>query len=47
MRFTVVYKIPKHKKEQKATFLNIEDSFKWENHVKQNLKAYDLKIIPS
>jgi hypothetical protein len=47
MRFTVVYKIPKHKKEQKATFLNIEDSFKWENHVKQNLQAYDLKIIPS
>lgn len=47
MRFTVVYKIPKHKKEQRATFLNIEDSFKWENHVKENLKAYDLKIIPS
>jgi hypothetical protein len=47
MRFTVVYKIPKHKKEQKATFLDIEDSFKWENHVKETLKAYDLKIIPS
>ena len=47
MKFTVVYKIPKHKKEQRATFLNIEDSFKWENHVKENLKAYDLKNIPS
>lgn len=47
MRFTVVYKTPEHKKEQRATFLNIEDSFKWETYVKENLSAYDLKIIPS
>ena len=47
MRFTVIYKLPKHKKEQKATFLKIEDSFQWEEHVKQNLKAFDTKIIPS
>jgi hypothetical protein len=47
MRFTVTYKIPKHKKKQKATFFEIEDSIKWEEHVKQNLKAFDVKIIPS
>jgi hypothetical protein len=47
MRFTVTYKLPKHKKEQKATFLKIEDSFQWEEHVKQNLNAFDVKIIPS
>ena len=47
MKYTVVYKLPKNKKEQKATFLNIEDSFKWEEHVKSNQGAFDVKIIPS
>jgi hypothetical protein len=47
MRFTVTYKIPKHKKEQKATFLKIEDSFKWEEHIKAKQGAFDVKIIPS
>jgi hypothetical protein len=47
MRFAVVYKLPKHKKEQKAVFLNIEDSFKWEEHVKATQGAFDVKIVPS
>jgi hypothetical protein len=47
MRFTVVYKLPKDKKEQKATFLNIEDSFMWESYVKENQGATNVKIIPS
>jgi hypothetical protein len=41
MRFKVIYKLPKHKKEQKAVFLNIEDSFKWEEHIKANQNAFD------
>jgi hypothetical protein len=47
VRFTVFYKLPKKEKEQKATFLKIEDSFRWEEHVKNNLKAFDVKIVPS
>jgi hypothetical protein len=47
MRFKVIYKLPKHKKEQKAVFLNIEDSFKWEEHIKANQNAFDIKIIPA
>lgn len=47
MRYTVVYKLPNNKKEQKATFLKIEDSFNWENYVKEHKQAFDIKIIPS
>lgn len=47
MKYSVLYKIPKKSKEQKAVFLNLEDSFLWEKHVKENLKAWDVKIIPS
>jgi len=47
MRFSVVYKLPKVKKEQKAVFLSLEDSFLWEEHIKTKQKAFDIKIIPS
>jgi hypothetical protein len=47
MRFTVIYNTPKHKKKQKATFFRIEDCFLWENHIKENLNATDVKIVPS
>jgi hypothetical protein len=47
MKFSVVYKLPKEKKEKKAVFFNLEDSFLWEEHVKKNQKAFDIKIIPS
>ena len=30
--------------QQKATFLKIEDAVFWEEHVKQNLNAVDIKI---
>jgi hypothetical protein len=47
MRFAVIYKLPKVKKEKKAVFLKIEDSFKWEEHVKSTQGAFDVKIVPS
>ena len=44
--YQVNYMKPKKKgySKQTATFLKIEDAVFWEEHVKQNLNATDVKI---
>ena len=47
MMYQVNYMKPKKKgyAKQTATFMKIEDAIFWEEHVKQNLNATDIKIM--